>query len=206
MKPFLAFVLALFLAEASSAAEPRTVLFFGDSLTAGYGLEDASTQAFPSLIQQKITDAGLPYHVINAGLSGETTAGGLRRIDWILRMPVEVFVLELGGNDGLRGLPVEASVKNLQGIIDKVRAKNPSVKVVVAGMKMPSNMGAYATEFASMYPALVRDNNAVLIPFLLEGVGGHSPLNQPDGIHPTAEGHKRIAETIWKTLGPLLNR
>ena len=204
MKHFLAFAFSLFLAGLSSAVEPRTVLFFGDSLTAGHGLEDVTTEAFPGIIQGNITAAGLPYRVVNAGLSGETTAGGLRRIDWILRMPVAVFVLELGGNDGLRGLPIGSSAKNLQGIIDKVRAKNPSVKVVVAGMKMPSNMGAYATEFASMYPSLARNNDAALIPFLLEGVGGHPLLNQPDGIHPTAEGHKRIAETAWKALRPLL--
>jgi acyl-CoA thioesterase-1 len=189
------------------AATPpsRTVLFFGDSLTAGYGLDDAATQAFPGLIQEKITAAKLPYRVINAGLSGETTAGGLRRIDWVLRMPVDVFVLELGGNDGLRGLPVDVAAKNLQGILNKVRAKNPSVKLVIAGMHMPTSMGAaYTRDFAKIFPALAEANQATLIPFLLEGVGGVPEMNLPDGFHPNVEGHRRVADTIWKTLEPLL--
>ena len=190
-----------------TAAEPatKTILFFGDSLTAGYGLDDSATEAFPGLIQKMITDAKLPYRVINAGSSGETTAGGLRRIDWILRTPVDIFILELGGNDGLRGLPPAVAAKNLQGIIDKVRAKNPSARIVIAGMTMPTSMGdAYVREFAAVFPALAQSNNATLIPFLLEGVGGRPDLNLPDGFHPNVAGHKIVADVVWKTLQPLL--
>lgn len=199
------FFLGALISTPSFAASPKTILFFGDSLTAGYGLDDAATEAFPALVQNKITAAGLPYRVVNAGLSGETTAGGLRRIDWILRAPVDVFVLELGGNDGLRGLPTDVAHKNLQGIIDKVRAKNPSVKLVIAGMQMPTSMGeAYARDFAAIFPALAKSNDATLIPALLEGVGGIAEMNLADGFHPNVEGHQRVAATIWKTLGPLL--
>lgn len=186
---------------------PRTILFFGDSLSAGYGLEDAATQAFPALIEKKINAAKLPYRVINAGLSGETTAGGLRRIDWVLRMPVDVFVLELGGNDGLRGLQPSLATQNLQTIINKVRARNPSAKLIIAGMQMPVSMGAvYTGEFAAVFPTLAEANNAILIPFLLQGVAGVPEFNQPDGIHPNAAGHKIVSETIWKTLEPLLTK
>jgi len=189
------------------AAEPapKTILFYGDSLTAGYGLDDASTQAFPGLIQQKITAAALPYRVINAGLSGETTAGGLRRIDWVLRVPVDIFILELGGNDGLRGLPPAVAEKNLQAIIDRVRGKNPAVKIIITGMQMPVSMGEdYRRKFAAIFPALADANQATLLPFLLEGVGGEPELNLPDGVHPTAAGHQIVAENVWKTLSPLL--
>ncbi|CAM2926141.1 arylesterase [Rariglobus hedericola] len=206
MKPLFPFLFACVLFFSTAHADtPKTILFFGDSLTAGYGLDDSATQAFPGLVQKKITDEKLSYRVINAGLSGETTAGGLRRIDWILRTPVDVFILELGGNDGLRGLPPSVAAKNLQGIIDKVRAKNPSVKLVIAGMAMPVSMGAaYTREFSAIFPAIAQTNNATLIPFLLEGVGGMPELNLPDGVHPTAAGHKIVAETVWKTLKPLL--
>lgn len=182
----------------------KTIVFFGDSLTAGYGLDDHVTSAFPGLIQQKVDAENLPYRVVNAGLSGDTTAGGLRRIDWIARQRIDVFVLELGGNDGLRGLPVPTAKTNLQAIIDKVRAKNPAVKVVVAGMMMPASMGSYASDFGKIYAELARENNATLIPFLLDQVGGVPELNLPDGIHPTAEGHRRVAATVWKHLRPLL--
>ena len=192
---------------ATTTAAPGNVLFFGDSLTAGYGLDDPATQAFPGVTQQKITAAKLPFRVINAGLSGETSAGGLRRIDWVLRTPVSVFVLELGGNDGLRGLPPAVTEKNLQGIIDKVRAKNPQARIVLAGLQMPTSMGAeYTQTYAKIFPALAAANNATLIPFLLEGVGGDPELNLPDGVHPTVEGHQRVADTIWKTLEPVLNK
>jgi len=190
---------------APSSTAPKTILFFGDSLTAGYGLDDASIEAFPGLIQKKVTAAGLSYRVVNAGLSGETTAGGLRRIDWILRTPVDVFVLELGGNDGLRGLPVAVAAKNLQGILDKVRAKNPSVKFVIAGMVMPTSMGeAYTREFSAVFPALAQTNGATLIPFLLDGVAGKADMNLPDGFHPNVAGHQIVADVIWKTLEPVL--
>ncbi len=189
----------------SAAAEPRTVLFYGDSLSAGYGLEDPAGLSFPGLIQAKITEASLPYRVVNAGLSGETTAGGLRRIDWILRQPVDVFVLELGGNDGLRGLPVTTSRANLVAIIERVRAKNPSVKVLLAGMQMPTSMGPdYTAAFAAIFPEIADQQKVALIPFLLKDVGGIPALNLPDGIHPNPEGHRRVAETVWTYLQSLL--
>ena len=188
-----------------AAAEPRTVLFYGDSLSAGYGLEDPAGLSFPGLIQAKITEAGLPYRVVNAGLSGETTAGGLRRIDWILRQQVDVFILELGGNDGLRGLPVATSRGNLVAIIERVRAKNPSVKILLAGMQMPTSMGPdYTVAFAAMFPEIAEQQKVPLIPFLLEDVGGMPSMNLPDGIHPNPEGHRRVAETVWTYLKPLL--
>jgi len=187
------------------AAELKTILFFGDSLTAGYGLEDPSVQAFPALIQKKIDDAGLPWSAVNAGLSGETSAGGLRRVDWILRQHVKVFVLELGGNDGLRGLPPETTRANLQTIIDRVRTKYPAAKIVLAGIAAPPNMGAdFTRAFAAIFPELAEKNDVSLIPFLLEGVGGRPELNQPDGIHPNVQGHAIVAETVWKVLKPLL--
>jgi acyl-CoA thioesterase-1 len=200
-----------FASPATRAAEtvpkppaPKNILFFGDSLTAGYGLDNPA-QAFPGIIQEKITAEKLPWRVINAGLSGETTAGGVRRLDWILRQPVDIFVLELGGNDGLRGLSPDVARANLQSIIERVRQKNPSVRIVIAGMEMPTSMGAaYTKEFREIYPALAEKNQAVLIPFLLQGVGGDPRLNLPDGVHPTPEGHAIIAETVWKTLRPLL--
>jgi acyl-CoA thioesterase-1 len=196
-------LLALAATNASLAAT-KTLLFFGDSLTAGYGLADPS-EAYPALIQKKIDDAGLAWKVVNAGLSGETTAGGLRRLDWILRQPVDLFVIELGGNDGLRGLAPDVTRANLATMIDRVRAKQPRVTVVLAGMQIPTNMGRdYAEAFAKIYPSLAEAKQAALIPFLLEDVGGIPELNQPDGIHPTAAGHRRVAETVWKTIKPLL--
>jgi len=197
--------LACFPSLRAADAPDRTIVFFGDSLTAGYGLDDPATDAYPARIQKKIDDARLPYRVVNAGLSGETTAGGLRRIDWILRQPIDVFVLALGANDGLRGIEPAVSRANLQAVLDRVRAKNPAAKLVVAGMMMPASMGAdYARDFAAIFPAVAEKNRATLIPFLLENVAAHPDLNQADGIHPTAEGHAIVAETVWKTLRPLL--
>ncbi|MCF3652524.1 arylesterase [Synoicihabitans lomoniglobus] len=189
---------------AGADAKPATILFYGDSLTAGYGLDDPTETAFPALIADRIEAAGLPYRVINAGLSGETSSGGLRRINWVLRQPVDVFVLELGANDGLRGLPLDLLRTNLQQIIDRVRAKNPDVRLVIAGMQMPTSMGEYAPDFAAIYPDIAAANDAALIPFLLEGVGGVTNLNQSDGIHPTPAGHEILAATVWQTLQPLL--
>lgn len=181
----------------------KTILFFGNSLTAGYGLEPA--QAFPALIQKKIDSLQLGYKAVNAGVSGETSAGGNSRIDWILKQPVDVFVLELGANDGLRGIPAAETKKNLQAIIDKVNAKYPEAKLVLAGMQVPPNMGEkYARDFQSIYPQLAKQNDMTLIPFLLEGVGGEVKLNQQDGIHPTAEGAKIVAENVWKELHEVL--
>ncbi len=188
---------------AAPAAETRTLVFFGDSLTAGYGLDP--DQAFPALIQQKIAAARLPWRTVNAGLSGETTAGGLRRLDWILRQRVDLIVIELGGNDGLRGFAPAETRANLQAIIDRVRAKLPAAQIVLAGMQIPTNLGDERTrEFANIYPALAEKNKVGLIPLLLANVGGRPELNQPDGIHPTAEGHRIVAETVWKKLQALL--
>jgi acyl-CoA thioesterase-1 len=194
---------AVWLGVAGYAAEKKTVLFYGDSLTAGYGLDP--DEGYPALIQAKIDAAGLPWRVVNAGLSGETTAGGLRRLDWILRQPVDIFVIELGGNDGLRGLAPEVSEENLQRMIDRIRERYPRVTLILAGMQMPTNMGSdYAQKFSAIFPRLAVRNRTALIPFLLEGVGGHPELNLPDGIHPTAEGHRIVANTVWRTLEPLL--
>ncbi|HYF31089.1 MAG TPA: arylesterase [Chitinophagaceae bacterium] len=177
----------------------KTIVFFGNSLTAGYGLDPS--EAFPALIQQKIDSMRLPYKVVNAGVSGETSSGGNARVDWILRQPPAVFVLELGANDGLRGIPLTETKKNLQSIIDKVKAKNPNVTIILAGMMMPPNMGEqYTSQFRAIYPDLAKENNLPLIPFLLQGVGGEAHLNQQDGIHPTAEGHEIVAENVWAIL------
>jgi acyl-CoA thioesterase-1 len=179
------------------------VLFLGTSLTAGYGLDES--EAYPALIQLKIDSAGLPYRVVNAGVSGETSAGGLRRIDWLLRQPVAVLVLELGANDGLRGQDVAAMRANLQTIIDRTRAMHPEARVVIAGMESPPNMGrSYTGEFRAVFPELARANGATLIPFLLDGVAAVPELNQADGIHPTAEGQRRVAEIVWRYLEPVL--
>jgi acyl-CoA thioesterase I len=179
------------------------ILFFGDSLTAGYGL--SPEEAFPALIEKNITQSGKKVKVVNAGLSGETSAGGLSRIDWILRQSVDVFVLELGANDGLRGLPLDQTRANLQGIISKVKDKYPKAKIVMAGMMVPPNMGeGYSNEFKKIYPDLAKKNGATLIPFLLENVAGNEKLNQADGIHPNTEGHKRVAEHVGKFIEKLL--
>jgi acyl-CoA thioesterase-1 len=187
------------------AADPKTIVCFGDSLTAGYGLDDPAAEAWPTLIERKIKAAHFPYRVVNAGLSGETTAGGLRRVDWILRQPVDIFILALGANDGLRGIEPSVSRDSLQKTIDRVRAKYPQVKILLVGMMMPLSMGeSYAREFSGIFPALAKKNQTGLVPFLLEGVGGRAELNQPDRIHPTAEGHAILAQTVWKYLQPLL--
>ncbi|OJV15508.1 MAG: arylesterase [Dyadobacter sp. 50-39] len=186
------------------AAKKKIIVFFGNSLTAAYGLDDPS-QGFAGLIQKRIDSLGLNYKVVNAGVSGETTSGGNSRIDWLLKQPLDVFVLELGGNDGLRGIPVSETRKNLQEILDKVKAKYPDAKRVLAGMQIPPNMGQkYAGEFKEVYADLAKKNDVTLIPFLLEGVGGETKLNQADGIHPTAEGHKILAENVWVKIKDLL--
>ncbi len=194
-------IIGLLLAGASNA--PRVIVFYGDSLTAGYGIDPDS--AFPALVGQALEKQGKEVKVVNAGLSGETSAGGLSRIDWVLRQPVDIFVLELGANDGLRGLPIEQTEKNLQAIIDKVKAKNPNVKIVIAGMMVPPNMGPdYSSRFKKVFPELARRNDAALIPFLLEDVAGIEKLNQADGIHPNVEGHRIVAQNVLEVLEPLL--
>lgn len=174
------------------------ILFFGDSLTAGFGLT-TPTLAFPNQMEIEMNKTTKKVKVINSGLSGETSAGGLSRIEWVLRQPIDVFVLELGANDGLRGLPLEQTQKNLQAIIDKVKTKYPKAKIVLAGMMVPPNMGpAYSDQFKKVYLDLADKNKCHLIPFLLEGVGGNEKLNQSDGIHPNEEGHKIIAKNLAK--------
>jgi acyl-CoA thioesterase-1 len=181
----------------------KNIVFFGNSLTAGFGVDP--TEAFPARIQEKIDSLSLPYKVINGGLSGETTAGGKERIDWLLKQKVDVFVLELGGNDGLRGIPVTETAKNLQIILDRVKAKYPAAKLLLAGMQVPPNMGSkYAGEFRAVYKQLADKNHIPLVPFLLEGVGGIPDLNQPDGIHPTPKGHRIVAENVWEVLKGML--
>jgi acyl-CoA thioesterase-1 len=183
--------------------ERKTIVVLGDSLAAGYGLDPA--EAFPAQLQKSIDAAGWNFSVINAGVSGDTTAGGLRRIDWLLKRKVDVLVIELGGNDGLRGIPVGLTRTNLQGIIDHTKKKYPAARTVIAGMQMPPNMGdEYNAAFQKIFPELAKANHASLVPFLLEGVGGKPELNQPDRIHPTAEGHRLLAENIWKVLKPVL--
>jgi acyl-CoA thioesterase-1 len=189
--------------ETSVSSNLKNIVFFGNSLTAGYGVEES--EAFPALIQAKIDSLKLPYKVINAGVSGETSAGGKTRIDWVLRQPVNVFVLELGGNDGLRGISLSETTKNLQAIIDEVKKKYPAAKVVLAGMQIPPNIGKkYADEFRVLYSQLAEKNQTFLIPFLLKGVGGEPDLNQADGIHPNVEGHKIVADNVWGVLKDLL--
>lgn len=182
-----------------SSTKIKTILFFGNSLTAGYGV--GPSEAYPALIQDKIDSLHLNYKVINAGVSGETTSDGVSRIAWILKQPVDIFVLELGGNDGLRGIPLSVTEKNLQLIIDKVKSKYPNAKIILEGIHIPPNMGAaYTTQFKEIYPRLAAKNKIGLLPFLLKGVGGDPKLNQRDGIHPTAEGHKIVAENVWEVL------
>jgi acyl-CoA thioesterase-1 len=186
-----------------AASERRTVVVLGDSLAAGLGVEPE--QAFPSLLQKKIDAAGWAYTVVNAGVSGDTSADGLARIDWLLRRSIDVLVLELGGNDGLRGIPVSATRTNLQGILDRVTQKFPQARLIVTGMQMPPNMGEeYTTAFRKIFPELAVRNHAALVPFLLEGVGGKPELNQEDRIHPTAAGHEIVAENVWNVLKPVL--
>lgn len=181
----------------------KTIIFFGDSLTAGYGLSTA--QAFPAIVEQELNNNGFDYEVVNAGLSGETTAGGLSRIDWILQKKVDIFILELGANDALRGLPLDQTKINLQAIIDKVKTKYPDVRIVIAGMMAPPNLGEkYTTEFSSIFHSLSKENKASLIPFLLSGVAGDKSLNLADGIHPNVEGHKIVANNVIQVLNYIL--
>lgn len=183
--------------------EKQTIVFFGDSITAGYGI--ASENAFPALINKKIEEQGLNYTAMNAGLSGETSMGGLNRIDWVMRSKPAILMLELGGNDGLRGLSLEETEKNLKVIIDKVRAASPDTKIILAGMQIPPNLGQeYTEQFRNLYPKVAKEKEVKFIPFLLEGVGGDKSLNLSDGIHPNEEGHKIVAETVWDVLEPML--
>jgi len=183
----------------------QRIVILGDSITAGYGLDPK--EAYPALLQAKITAAKLPHTVANAGVSGDTTAGGLRRVAWAMTKGADVLVIALGGNDGLRGISPRETKKNLLGIIKKARAKNPEIKVLLAGMQMPDNMGPdFTARFKALFPEVAKESKATLIPFLLEGIGGVATLNQPDGIHPTPEGQAVVAENIWKILLPVITR
>lgn len=181
-------------------AGKKRIVILGDSITAGYGLDPR--EAYPAVLQKRIDAASLPYTVTNAGVSGDTTAGGLRRISWALgQKGADVLVIALGGNDGLRGIAPEQTAGNLAGIIDKARAKSPQIKVVIAGMQMPDNLGAdFIAKFKAVFPKVAADKKAALVPYLLDGVGGDENLNQPDRIHPTADGQQKVAANVWKVL------
>jgi len=200
---FFSFVACLLLPALFAADERKAMVFIGDSLTAGFGLDP--DEAFPALVQKKIDEANLPWRVVNAGLSGDTTAGGLRRLDWILRQPVSLFVIELGANDGLRGIAPAVTQANLKQLIERIRARAPETQIVLAGMQLPTNFGPeHTAKFAAIFPALAKECRVALIPFLLEGVGGHPELNQVDGIHPTAEGQIKLAANVWAVVEPLI--
>jgi acyl-CoA thioesterase-1 len=193
---------ALFIHPARAEAPP-VVLFLGTSLTAGLGVDPA--QAYPALVEAHLRAAGHPHRVVNAGVSGETSAGARRRVDWLLRQKVAVLVVETGANDGLRAQDPEATRRNIQAILDRARRQVPPPRLVLAGMQAPPNFGRdYAARFRALYPELARANGAALVPFILEGVAGVPALNQPDGIHPNAEGHRVMAATVWRTLRPIL--
>jgi acyl-CoA thioesterase-1 len=204
--------IALVAFPAARAADPapaqperNTVLVLGDSLSAGLGVDP--DQAFPALLQDKIDAAGWRWTVVNAGVSGDTSADGLARVEWLLRRKIDVLILELGANDGLRGLPVSATRTNLQAILDRTERKYPRAQFVIAGMQMPPNMGEeYTAAFRNLFQELAATNHAALIPFLLEGVAGKPELNQEDRIHPTAEGHRIVAGNVWKILKPILQK
>jgi acyl-CoA thioesterase-1 len=189
---------------ATDAADDRPViLFVGTSLTAGLGLDPSD--AYPALIQQKVDAAGLRYRVVNAGVSGETSAGAKSRLGWLLRQPVAVLVLETGANDGLRGQDPDATRANIQAILDAARRHEPKPRLAVVAMEALPNYGEdYRRRFRAIYPELAKANGATLVPFLLDGVAGDPRLNQPDGIHPTAEGERRVAQNVWKALRPIL--
>jgi acyl-CoA thioesterase-1 len=190
-------------AAADGSAGPQVVLFFGDSLTSGYGV--GKDNAFPARVQARADSLQCSARIVNAGLAGETTAGGLRRVDWILQQPVDVFVLELGGNDGLRGVPLAETERNLQGIIDRVGKKAPAARLVIVGVRLPPNLGPDYTEgFHAIFSRLAKANDAGFIPRLLHGVSGDRQLMNRDGLHPNVAGHRRVAQTVWLELAPLL--
>ena len=179
------------------------MVFIGTSLTAGYGLDP--DESFPALIAAKVDSSGLPYTVVNAGVSGETSAGALRRVDWLLRQPADVIVLETGANDALRGLKIDSTRANIQAILDRVRARRPAARVLLVQMEAPPNLGErYTREFRAMFPELAASNRITLVPFLLEGVAGEDSLNLADGIHPNRDGQRLVAANVWRVLAPVL--
>ncbi|WP_185213617.1 MULTISPECIES: arylesterase [Sphingobacterium] len=190
--------------DTTKTESSKRILFFGNSLTAGLGLDDQS-EAFPALIQNKIDSLNLGYTCINAGLSGETSAGGKDRVDWLLKDKIDVFVLELGANDGLRGISPDATYQNLNEIVNKVKKAYPDCKLVLAGMMVPPSMGdQYFKDFAAIFPKLAKEQNMTLVPFLLDKVAGIQTLNQGDGVHPTKEGQQILAENVWTHLKGIL--
>ena len=183
----------------------KNILFFGDSLTAGYGLRNALLESYPALLEKKIVNINLEYKVINAGLSGDTSAGGLNRIDYWISRPVSIFVLELGINDIIRQIPPAITLSNLQGIIDKVKSKQSGVKLALMGMKIPPIIAtSYAAQFNAIYDKLAADNKMAFVPFFLKDVYGKPHLNLPDQLHPSAEGYSVIAENIWPVIRAIL--
>jgi acyl-CoA thioesterase-1 len=193
-------------AESASALDGRrTILFLGTSLTAGLGLDPDS--AYPQQIQRKIDAGALPYQVVNAGVSGETSAGLLRRLDWVLRRPADVVVVETGANDGLRGLPVSATRATIGQVLDRIRRERPTATVLLVQMEAPPNLGQeYTSAFHAMFPELAREHGVTLMPFLLAGVAGDSRLNQGDGMHPNNEGERIVTNNVWRVLQPVLTR
>ena len=208
MRPLGAIALALLVVAMpgtadARAVEDRVIVVLGDSLTAGLGV--AADEAYPALVQARLRREGFAYRVVNAGVSGDTTAGGLRRLDWVLRSRPAIVIVALGANDGLRGLPVAAMRDNLVAIVTRLRGAG--ARVLLAGMRMPPNYGdAYTRAFAETFARVARQTGVALLPFLLDGVAGDPALNQPDGIHPNAAGQRVVAETVWRALRPLLER
>lgn len=187
-----------------SSTEASTILILGNSLAAGYGLNNVE-DAFPALIQARIDSLGLGYRVVNAGVSGETTTGGNNRLDWLLRQSVDILVIELGANDGLRGIDPSETKKNLLAMVEQARAKHPDIRIVLCGMEAPPNMGQdFTSSFRQIFSTVAEQKDVALVPFILEGVAGEPELNQADGIHPTPEGHQILADNLWEVLGPMV--
>ena len=202
---FLHFLLFLFISFNSPAAEFKTIVLLGDSIGAGYGVDEE--QSFAAIIQRKLAAANLDYKVVNASVSGDTTASGLRRINWVLKREADVLLIELGGNDGLRGIKPDATKTNIEGIIDRARKKYPKIQIILAGMQMPGNMGkVYNDEYRAVFPSVAQNRNIDLIPFLLEGVGADPEMNQPDLIHPNPKGHERVADNVWAVLEKVVTK
>ncbi len=205
MRLFSLIFLLISLSAFIKAEDPPVVMVFGDSIAAGYGLD--LDDAFPAQMQRIADEEGVEVEIINSGLSGETSSGGLRRVDWVLQQHVDIFVLELGGNDGLRGIDPEVTKNSLQQIMDKVRETYPNVQIILAGMEAPPNMGdSYTSQFRTVFSDLAKSNDVIFMPFILEDVAGEPDLNLPDGIHPTEEGHEIIAKNLWPYVLEALER
>jgi acyl-CoA thioesterase-1 len=202
MRPLFVLLLSCALLASGAEAEDRVIVAIGDSLTAGFGVPPE--QAYPAQLEARLRAAGYGYRVVNAGVSGDTSAGALRRVDWALRAGPEIVIVALGANDGLRGLDLDAMRKNLTAIVQRVEAAR--ARVLLAGMRLPTNYGGYGREFHAVFEAVARERRAAFMPFLLDGVGGNPRLNLPDGIHPTADGYRIVVDRLWPYLLPLLKR